>query len=214
MIVITNPQSVSNETEIINALFNEGLEVLHVRKPDFGKEQLSEFISKIDQRFHSRIMIHSHYELLDSYRIKGIHFTEKTKHMLADYNCVQCTKSLAVHELAELKSVSETVDYVLLSPLFPSVSKEGYSKQWNFDELKVELAGKRKYNMVALGGITMGNVNTVKELGFDDFALLGSIWEPVKEGCSINEVVNQFRRFRFDHQLSFKTMNPIGFRPL
>lgn len=194
--LITNPQSVPNETEIINALFNEGLEVLHVRKPDFDKTQLSEFIYKIDERFHSRIMLHSHYELLDSFRIKGIHFTEKTKHMLADYDCVQCTKSLAVHELADLKSVPQTVYYILLSPLFPSVSKEGYSKQWNFDELKVELAGERNYNIVALGGITLENVKTVKELGFDDYAVLGSIWEPAKSGCSVNEVINIFNRFK------------------
>jgi len=196
MILITNPQSVPNEMGIINALFNEGLEVLHIRKPDFDKAQLSEFISKIDERFHSRIMIHSHYELLDSFLIKGIHFTEKSKHMLTDYDCVQCTKSLAVHELADLKSVSHAIDYVLLSPLFPSVSKEGYSKQWDFEELKVELAAKRNYNVVALGGITLGNVKIVKELCFDNFALLGSIWEPAKAGCSANEVISVFKEFQ------------------
>jgi thiamine-phosphate pyrophosphorylase len=196
MILITNPQSVPNETEIINTLFNEGLKVLHVRKPGFGKEQLSEFISKIDQRFHPRIMIHSHYELLDLFQLKGIHFTEKTKHLLPDYDRVQCTKSLAVHELAELMSVPQTVDYVLLSPLFLSVSKEGYSKQWNFEELDVELAAKRDYNIVALGGITLENVKTVRELGFGDFALLGSIWEPAKAGCTINEVISIFKNFK------------------
>ena len=196
MILITNPQSVPNETEIINALFNEGLEVLHVRKPDFDKVQLSQFIANIDERFHPRIMIHSHYELLDLFQLKGIHFTEKTKHMLADYNCVQCSKSMAIHEFSELKSVPQTVDYALLSPLFPSVSKEGYSKQWNFEELRVELAAKRTYNIVALGGVTLENVKTVRELGFDDFALLGSIWEPAKSGCSVNEVITIFINFK------------------
>ncbi|MFT3751592.1 MAG: thiamine phosphate synthase [Paludibacter sp.] len=196
MILITNPYSVPCEMEIINALFEEGLEVLHVRKPDFRKDQLSEFISKIDEQFHSRIMIHSHYELLDSFRIKGIHFTEKTKHLLADFDYVQYTKSIAVHNLDELKSVRSTIDYVLLSPLFPSISKEGYSKQWNFEELKAGLAAKRNYNIVALGGITLENVKTVKELGFDDFALLGSIWEPAKAGCSVNEIISIFKKFQ------------------
>ncbi|HET7734111.1 MAG TPA: thiamine phosphate synthase [Paludibacter sp.] len=196
MILITNPYSVPCEMEIINALFEEGLEVLHVRKPDFDKDQLSQFIYKIDEQFHSRIMIHSYYELLDSFQIKGIHFTEKTKRMLADFDCVQCTKSLAAHELTELKSIPQTVDYVFLSPLFPSVSKEGYSKQWDFEELKVELAAKRNYNIVALGGITLENVKTVRKLGFNDFALLGSIWEPAKAGCSVNEIISIFKNFR------------------
>lgn len=198
MILITNPQQVSNETEIINALFEEGLEVLHLRKPGFDQVQMREFISKIDQRFHAQIMIHSHYELLDSYSLKGLHFTEKTKHLLPDYDDVQCTKSMAVHELAEFKSVRPTVGYILLSPLFPSVSKEGYSKQWDVEELKLELAKTHGFGTVALGGITLKNVKQVKELGFDDFAILGSIWEPVKAGCSKEQVIDILKKFKHE----------------
>ena len=198
MILITNPQQVSNETEIINALFEEGLEVLHLRKPGFDQVQMCEFISKIDQRFHSRIMIHSHYELLDSYNLKGLHFTEKTKYLLPDYDDVQCTKSMAVHELAELKSIRPTVGYILLSPLFPSVSKEGYSKKWDIEELKPELAKTRSFGTVALGGITLKNVKTVKELGFQDFALLGSIWEPIKAGCSKEQAIDILKKFKHE----------------
>jgi len=196
MILITNPQQISNEIEIINALFEEGLETLHVRKPGFDKAQMIEYISSIDNRFHARIMLHSHYELLDSFNLKGLHFTEKTKHLLPNYDMVNCTKSLAVHELGELKSVRSKVDYALLSPLFPSVSKEGYFKQWNFEELRLELEKKYSFNIVALGGITLENVQKVKELGFNDFALLGSIWEPVKAGCSVNEVISRFKNFK------------------
>jgi thiamine-phosphate pyrophosphorylase len=199
MILITNPQQVPNETEIINALFEEGLEVLHLRKPGFDQVQMRKFISKIDQQFHSRIMIHGHYELLDVYPLKGLHFTEKTKHMLPDYDRVQCTKSLAVHELAELRSVRPTVDYIFLSPLFPSVSKEGYSKQWNFDDLKLKLEKTHSFSIVALGGIALKNIKTVKELGFQDFALLGSIWEPVKSGCSMKQVIDIFKNFKNEY---------------
>lgn len=196
MIIVTNPQQIPNETEIINALFDEGLETLHVRKPDFDKAQMIEYISSIDNRFHSRIMLHSHYELLDSFGLRGLHFTEKTKYLLPNYDKINCTKSLAVHELGELKSVRSTADYVLLSPLFPSVSKEGYFKQWDFEKLRLELAKKYSFDIVALGGITLENVIKVKELGFDDFALLGSIWEPVKAGCSVNEVIRIFKNFK------------------
>jgi thiamine-phosphate pyrophosphorylase len=198
MILFTNSQQVPNETEIINALFEEGLEVLHLRKPGFDQVQMREFISKIDLRFHVRIMIHSHYELLDSYNLKGLHFTEKTKHLLQDYNDVQCAKSMAVHELDELKSVHPTVGYILLSPMFPSVSKQGYSKQWDVEELKLELAKNHSFSTVALGGITLKNVKTVKELGFQNFALLGSIWEPVKAGCSKEQAIDILKKFKHE----------------
>jgi thiamine-phosphate pyrophosphorylase len=35
MIVITNPIAIENEINTIHALFECGLELLHVRKPDF-----------------------------------------------------------------------------------------------------------------------------------------------------------------------------------
>lgn len=198
MILITYPQSIPNETEIINALFEEGLEVLHLRKPGFDQVQMREFIAKIDQQFHSRIMIHSHYELLETFQLRGLHFTEKSKDQIPSYEEVGCTKSLAIHQLSDLKCVDNTINYVFLSPLFPSVSKAGYSKVWNFDRLKAELSSHRTFKIVALGGVTLDNIKQVTELGFDDFAMLGSIWEPVKAGCSLSQIIEIFNRFQYE----------------
>jgi thiamine-phosphate pyrophosphorylase len=195
MIVISNPQFISNEIAIINSLFNDGLEVLHLRKPEADVLEMSKFISQIDNRFHSQIMIHSHYELLNSFNLRGIHFTEKTKCRQDEFANVTCKKSRTVHELADLNLVKPFIDYVFLSPLFPSVSKVGYSKCWNFEEIKREMALKRNFKIVALGGITLENMEQIRELGFDDFALLGSIWELVKAGCSTEQLIETYRRF-------------------
>ena len=195
MIVISNPQFISNEIAIINSLFNDGLEVLHLRKPEADVLEMSKFISQIDNRFHSQIMIHSHYELLNSFNLRGIHFTEKTKCRQDEFANVTCKKSRTVHELADLNLVKSFIDYVFLSPLFPSVSKVGYSKQWNFEEMKRDLYRKRNFEIVALGGITLDNMKQIRELGFNDFALLGSIWELVKAGCSTEQLIETYRRF-------------------
>jgi len=195
MILITHPKAVPNELELIKLLFEAGLQTLHVRKPTLNKRELKEFIACIDERYHSQLMIHSEYELLDQFQLKGIHFTEKTKHLVADYSQVNCCKSMAVHELAELDTIPATIDYVLLSPLFPSISKEGYAKVWDVEELKAAVARKRSYKIAALGGITLENLLTVKELGFDDYVLLGSIWKPALEGCDRDELVRIFNQF-------------------
>lgn len=196
MILITEPDFIPDEEKFINAFFNEGLEILHLRKPEATALQMHELISKIDEKFHSRIMIHSHYELFETFQIRGVHFTENSKGQIRSYEKVQCKKSLAVHELSDLKCVDNSIDYVFLSPLFSSVSKAGYSKQWNFESIKAELSEYRNFKVMALGGITLDNVKQVKELGFDDFALLGSIWEPVKSGCELSHVIEIFNRFQ------------------
>jgi thiamine-phosphate pyrophosphorylase len=198
MILITEPDFIPDEEKFINAFFNEGLGILHLRKPEATALQMHELISKIDEKFHLRIMIHSHYELFETFKIRGVHFTENSKGQIRSYEKVQCKKSLAVHELSDLKCVDNSIDYVFLSPLFSSVSKAGYSKQWNFESIKAELSEYRNFKVMALGGITLDNVKQVKELGFDDFALLGSIWEPVKSGCELSHVIEIFNRFQHE----------------
>jgi thiamine-phosphate pyrophosphorylase len=196
MIIITDPEFVENEISIINKLFENGLDILHLRKPDYNKEQLADFISEIDARFHSRIMIHDHYELMSEFQIMGIHFTGNTKHLLRYYNILECKKSISVHELDELKDVAHSVDYIFLCPVYPSVSKKGYSKEWDFEAIKQILTEKRHFDIVALGGITLDNAKQIRELGFHDFAVLGGIWEDAKAGCSVNEILNIFNRFK------------------
>lgn len=196
MIIITDPQFISDEISLINALFEEGLETLHLRKPEASYEDLVDFISTIEDRFHSRIMIHNHYRLIDKFKLKGLHFTEKTKYELTDYRNLNCTKSQSTHHLSDLDNINKSINYVFLSPIFPSISKNGYSVEWNIEELKAELNKNRFYKVAALGGISLDNIQKIKEIGFDDYALLGSIWEPLKKGSTINEIVSIYKNFK------------------
>ncbi len=196
MIIITDPQFLRNEAKVINALFAEGLDTLHLRKPDASVDQLSDLISEIDSRFHSKIMIHNHYLLTGKFSLKGIHFTEKTKSNYSSFEFAKCSKSWAVHELEELDVVPTDIDYVLFSPLFESISKQGYGRKWNLEELKSELRKNHSFKKIALGGINQDNFQKAYDLGFDDVAVLGCIWENYKISNSISEVIGTYNSFR------------------
>ena len=47
MIVITNPSFIEDEIDILHSLFEEGLSLLHIRKPDFSETEMKTFVSKI-----------------------------------------------------------------------------------------------------------------------------------------------------------------------
>jgi thiamine-phosphate pyrophosphorylase len=198
MIIISDPLFIPNESTVINALFDNGLDVFHLRKPESKLVEMENLISQIDQRFHSRIMIHSHYKLLNSFPLRGIHFTGKTKNRQVEFFNCECFKSIGIHSLDEFRDVKPLIDSVFLSPVFPSVSKAGYSKQWDFEELKVSLSNDYKFEIIALGGITLDNYHKTIELGFDNFALLGSIWEPVKADYSTSQIIDIYRKFNND----------------
>ena len=63
MILISNPTTIANEIETIHMLFEEGLELLHIRKPNYSEEEMKDFLSEINQEFRSQLALHSHHQL-------------------------------------------------------------------------------------------------------------------------------------------------------
>lgn len=67
-------------------------------------------------------------------------------------------------------------DYVFLSPIFDSISKQGYKAAFTRAEL-TEIRAILSQNVYALGGITFDNLKEVEQLGFCGAAMLGGFWE-------------------------------------
>ena len=191
-IVITHPLLLSNEFEAVNTLFENGLEILHVRKPDFNKEELQQWIKSVDERFHKRMMIHSHLLLFEEMDLKGVHFTSYNRHLIDKYKDFNCKKSTSTHSIDELNQWSEYVDYAFLSPVFESISKKGYQPTMAIDNIQAFLNTNRKSSVIALGGIDSHNADKVKEIGFDGLAILGSLWSEFEKDHNINELIRRY----------------------
>ncbi len=191
-IVITHPLQLKNEFEAISALFENGLEILHVRKPDFTKQELQEWIKSVDEKFHKYMMIHNHLPLAEEMNLKGVHFTSYNRHLINEYKDCNCQKSTSTHSIDELKQWDERVDYAFFSPVFESISKKGYKPTMAHEELQVYLHTNHKASVIALGGIDSNNVEKTKEIGFDGFAILGALWSKFEKDHNIKELINQY----------------------
>ena len=60
-----------------------------------------------------------------------------------------------------------------LSPVFDSISKQGYRSAFDPDSLRPWLEGKR---VVALGGVTPERIPLLRDAGFSGAAMLGYFW--------------------------------------
>lgn len=60
-----------------------------------------------------------------------------------------------------------------LSPIFDSISKNGYRSAFDLDEIKDMITGR---HVTALGGVTPDAFPILREKGFSGAALLGYIW--------------------------------------
>lgn len=177
LIVITTPDFLMNEAELLRVLFENGLYRLHLRKPGASAAELSFLLDRIPAQWHPRIVIHDHYELADRYALAGIHLNRRNIQHQNGRNPYSCS----CHSFAEITRYSEQVaGYVFLSPLFDSISKIGYKS--GFTELELRHAfevGVLHDRVIALGGINKNNISSVRSLGFGGVAVLGALWEGV-----------------------------------
>ncbi|MCZ8230512.1 thiamine phosphate synthase [Flavobacterium sp.] len=180
MIVITNPIAKPNEMNLIHSLFENGLEVLHIRKPDFSAAEMNAFLSKIAIAFRPRLVLHSHHELALRFGISRIHFTEKKRIETPEAHLKKWKKrgytlSTSIHQRDDVEQLSNAFDYAFFGPVFESISKPNYRSNVDFEK-ELKLIKNKKPRLVALGGITPQNSKTALEYGFNDIALLGCIW--------------------------------------
>ncbi|SNA88086.1 thiamine phosphate synthase [Flavobacterium psychrophilum] len=184
MIVITNPNTIYNEINTIHSLFESGLELLHVRKPDFSEVKMSAFLSEIKLEYHQKLVLHSHHQLASEFEINRIHFTEKSRietaeEILKTNKQIGFTLSTSVHKIADFEALSSLFHYALFGPVFKSISKPNYISNLDFKK-ELEKRTNNKTALIALGGISSESITTALKYGFNDVALLGSIWNSNK----------------------------------
>lgn len=176
MIVITNPFSIENEFQIIQQLFEEGLALLHIRKPSYSEIEMRNFLLNIDAVFHSKLVLHNYHKLTEEFEINRIHFSEKESANPAKFQkpC-RYVFSTATHNMETFNDLKNEFEYAFLSPVFESISKEGYGKNSTILDTITKRTNFHT-ELVALGGIKENNIKRALDSGFDSVALLGTIW--------------------------------------
>ncbi len=171
IIVISLPNFIETEAKQIIELFEAGVDYFHVRKPKADKAKVRQLICDIPEAFHCRLKLHYYSNLLEEFPLLNYHHSG-----MSEYNPeLKRLQSKSFHNLSELRS-GDPYDYAFISPVFESISKEGYHANINLQELNSHLLDNQITNVVALGGISEENVAQLKGLPLNGVSLLGSIW--------------------------------------
>ncbi|MDR2791783.1 MAG: thiamine phosphate synthase [Tannerellaceae bacterium] len=184
--VITWPEFLVGEAKAVEALFAAGLQRLHLRKPCADAEALRGFMEDIDKRFHRRITVHGSPKLFGSLDVGGFHVPK------GDIGEVGrgMRRSCSCHSLEEVAAFAPLCDYVFLSPIFDSLSKQGYKAAFSEETLtEGRQRGIISQRVYALGGIMPERIGQVKSMGFGGVGVLGYIWEP-----PVTEAVERYSR--------------------
>jgi thiamine-phosphate pyrophosphorylase len=183
LLLISPPEESPNEIPTLVRLFEAGLGLFHLRKPDWSEAQLENYLRAVPTPFHSRIVLHSHYALAQRYALHGLHLPARSR-LTWRPSLLPADQSLSTsfHTLQEVKQHRRRYNYVLLSPIFDSISKAGYNSAFDLGSLPKalqQLQRRSSYvpSVMALGGITAENVSAAQQAGFSGAAVLGAVWQ-------------------------------------
>ena len=190
LIVVTTPTFFIEEDKIITALFEEGLDILHLRKPETPAMYSERLLTLIPERYHNRIVTHEHFNLM------GIHLNSRNPKEPHDYaGHVSCS----CHSVEEVKNKKHFYDYVFMSPIYDSISKVNYYSTYTAEELRQ--AQKDKIidcKVMALGGINEDNLPEIKDFGFGGAVVLGDVWNKFDACCDRDylAVIEHFKKLK------------------
>ena len=166
-------------------------ERLHLRKPDAGKETIATLIHQIPDQFYSRIVIHDHFSLASEYALGGVHLNRRNPNVPDHFTGSISRSCHSIQELDTWKSL----DYLFLSPIFQSISKEGYGNGFPWHELEEATErGLINPKVFALGGIDASHIRQLKGLGFGGAVVLGALWGKQPSESDSREIMERFNQ--------------------
>lgn len=209
LIVISSSKIIEHETQIITKLFEAGLSTFHLRKHDTSTKKTKELIKAIPQKYHNRIVIHTHHSLALRFNLKGIHLTKLHKKRkfktwliikLIKFNNPNATISTSFANIGKLFELNPSYkyDYVFLSPIFDSLTSKFQS---GFTEKSLTMAlAKTDLNVIARGGIDIGVIKKAHTIGFNGLAFYSSIWSKENPIEEFNTVIKKFNTLKLEKE--------------
>ncbi|MGF6926567.1 thiamine-phosphate pyrophosphorylase [Chitinophaga sp. W2I13] len=211
--IITSPERIHEEVDILAALLTAGVERVLLRKPGWSAGQYAALLDKLPPECYNRVLIRDHGALAARYSLAGVHWSregiqrflsdaatsnEKTApgagetEPLTSYLAPENFKenSTGIHSPEGITLTDKRFQTLLLSPVFNSISKPGYHGR-----VQGMLPDKNNRRVLALGGVDHSNIHLLKTWQFDGAALLGAIWkipaQAVEHYCRIQQLWNK-----------------------
>lgn len=193
LIVLAAAHSVAQEAQVINHLFEAGMDCFHLRKKMMQEKELVTLLEAINPACYARIALHQHHAIAPAFGISRLHFTVQqrqatTAGKLQELRAAGYTLSTSVHAADELVWLAPFFNYAFLGPVFNSISKPGYPGV--FDNGFRLTDAQKKTGVIALGGIDAGNISLVRQMNFDGAAVLGALWNRPDSAVDVFNALN------------------------
>ena len=194
---MTTPYFFIEEHRILSALFDEGLDVLHMRKPDSEVVYSERLLTLLPTTYRKKVMIHDHFYLKKEYGLRGLHINPRSAATDKKYSgSMSCT----LGNIEEVEAMKKMFDYMFLGPLYNSNLPENQKGSLIDKEnlVKGARSGAIDRKVMAMGNVTLDNVAELRDLNFGGVVILGDIWNKfnIHSTQDFKELIEHFKRLR------------------
>lgn len=196
LVIMTKSTFFVEEDKILSALFEQGMDNLHLYKPGASPLYAERLLSLLPDDYYNDITVHGHFYLKDEYHLAGIHLDTPDTEVPKGY---KGKIGRSCSDLAMLKDMKRNANCVFLHNVFNSLSdseeKSTFTMQQLEDAADKGLIDKKVY---AMGGMSCDNVRLAKELGFGGVVIRGDLWNrfDIHHQMDYKEIINHFEKLR------------------
>ena len=196
LIIMTKATFFVEEDIILTALFEEGMESLHLFKPASEPVYSERLLTLIPDEYYKRITVHHHFYLREEYGLRGIHLETPDTELPYGYRGNVSRTCTALDQLRQAKKQSS---YVFLKPIFDSHSNPADRQSFTAEELKAASKhGLIDKHVYALGGVNLDNIRQLADLGFGGVVVCGDLWNRfnIHQGQDFKELIAHFKKLQ------------------
>lgn len=196
LILMTKPTFFVEEDKILTALFEEGLDNLHLYKPGVSPVYYERLLSLLSDDYYRNITVHEHYYLKNEYGLAGIHIASSTELLPEGY---KGNYSRTCAEIDNLKTAKKKSRYVFLKDVFGSLTNPDVQPLFSIERLtRASKQGLIDRHVYAMGGVSADNIRRAKDLGFGGVVIRGDLWNrfDIHTETDYKELINHFNRLR------------------
>jgi len=196
LVIMTKSTFFVEEDKILASLFEEGMDSLHLYKPNSSPMYSERLLTLLPEDTHRRITVHDHFYLKSEYSLAGIHLDDMDSEVPQGYRGNVSRSCTQIDRLKELKKKSS---YVFLKNIFDCI--EFKDEKANFTMQELEDAASRGLidrHVYALGGMSLDNIRMARDLGFGGVVVCGDLWNrfDIHNQIDYKELVAHFEKLR------------------
>lgn len=190
---------VPGEAERITALLKGGVvDRFHIRHPWLSVNETRRLIQQIPAELHKALTLHDNYALAKEFPGVGIHLNARNDFRSPEDLGGEPMVSRSCHKLKELDEAVDC-DYVTLSPVYDSISKQGYKSAFKVGSNQLQRAVYGRM-VLAMGGVTPDKFAALSNSGFSGAVLLGYLWNNDNAEAEILTARKKLHFNNFDFQ--------------